>query len=335
MEAFLRSLITHRPFVIQRDQFSSMTQKVEELLGSAKIEAIHADQLWMAQYALQAVDGLLDKNQIRTVLDEHNACYQIFKRLAKGENNPLKKLILEREWRILKDFEASSLRCFDNIVTVTAEDHTTLAELGIPKLKTGYSPVIPICVDPHEFPPVASQPESNKTFEIVHLGTMFWLPNMEGVLWFVNKVWPLVLNEIPQAHFTIIGKKPPVDIQKIPERYPSISVTGFVREPQPYLERAAAFIVPLLSGSGMRVKILDAWRWGIPVVSTTIGAEGISVRPGENIMIADDPQGFAEAVISLLRQPLTRQLLRQNGLRWVEEHYDWQTVYPAWDTIYG
>jgi glycosyltransferase involved in cell wall biosynthesis len=100
------------------------------------------------------------------------------------------------------------------------------------------------------------------------------------------------------------------------------------------LEQAGAFIVPLFSGSGMRVKIVDGWRWGLPVVSTTIGAEGIACQPGENILVADTPLDFAQAVFDVLTQPELAQRLRQAGRRWVEGRYDWRQVYPAWDVIY-
>ena len=95
------------------------------------------------------------------------------------------------------------------------------------------------------------------------------------------------------------------------------------------------FIVPLFAGSGMRVKILDAWRWGLPVISTSIGAEGIGYRDGENILIADEPEAFARAVVRLMIDDGLNQALRQNGRGWVEEHYDWQRVYPAWDAVYA
>ncbi len=335
IRALLLSLVNQRPFVIQRDFLPEMAEKVDQILSSGEIEAVHSDQLWMAQYALRARQNGLVEKPVKTVLDEHNACFQIFQRLAQGETNLLKKLVLEREWRLLKRYEARCLAHFDQTVAVTAEDRATLAGLDVPGFQSRETPVIPISVDPDELPVVAGESEPGEVSEVVHLGTMFWLPNVEGVLWFARQVWPLILKEVPQARFSIIGKNPPAEIQELPEKQPSITVTGFVREPSPYLERAAAFIVPLLSGSGMRVKILDAWRWGVPVVSTSIGAEGIDLRDGENISIADTPQAFGRCVVRLLQQKELRQSMRQNGRRWVETHYDWQTIYPAWEAVYG
>ena len=111
-------------------------------------------------------------------------------------------------------------------------------------------------------------------------------------------------------------------------------LTGYVPDALPWLQRAGVFVVPLLSGGGMRVKIVEGWRWGLPIVSTTIGAEGIDYRHGENILIADTPADFAAAVLRLLGEPELNQRLRTNGRQWVERRYDYRRVYGAWDGVY-
>jgi glycosyltransferase involved in cell wall biosynthesis len=335
IQALLISLVFRKPFVIQRDFHPEMGKKVDEMIATGQFQAVHSDQLWMAQYALRALGAQGGKPPVKTVLDEHNACFQIFQRLAQGEKNPLKKLILEREWRLLRNYEARCLDKFDQTVCITSEDRKTLESLETKRFKDSSKQIIPICVDPQEFPPVAVMSDQSFLKSVVHLGTMFWLPNVEGVLWFARQVWPLVTKHVPHARFTIIGKNPPAEIQSLAIEQTSISITGFVPEPRPYLEQAAAFVVPLLSGSGMRVKILDAWRWGVPVVSTQIGAEGIEVKNGENILLADRAQEFAQAIIRLLQETGLRQALRQNGRLWVEERYDWHKTYPAWEAVYG
>jgi polysaccharide biosynthesis protein PslH len=331
--ALASSLLSGESFIIRRDFMPEMATTVDRLLLSGKFEAVHADQLWMAQYALRAKKVAPGASLI---LDEHNACFQIFQRLALREKNPLKRLLLEREWRMMKRYEAQACAQFDRVVTVTSEDRAILEKLVFSEINN-HKPqfaTIPICVDTHAIRPVTSKAESK---DVLHLGTMFWLPNVEGVLWFAREVWPKVIEHVPQATFTIAGKNPPAEIQSLPANQnggASIQVTGYVPDPQPYLERAAVFIVPLLSGSGMRVKIVDAWRWGLPVVSTTIGAEGIQCRHGENLLIADQADDFARAVVQVLLDPVLSQQLRVNGRRWVEEHYDWHSVYTAWDSIY-
>ncbi len=330
--AFINSLISNSPLIIARDDIREMHTTVNEAITGGDFYAIHCDQLWMAQYA---PDDLGQPGLLK-ILDEHNACFQIVQRLARHERNPLKRLVLERDWRLLKRYEKRTLRKFDKVVTVSQEDRITLTELlHQPENKGQKNPVfstIPICVDTEQVQPV---PIPAEPMSVLHLGTMFWPPNVEGVTWFIDRVWPKVLEEIPQATFVIAGKNPPRQIQERAEDpMQRIQVTGYVPNPQPILEKAGVFIVPLFSGSGMRVKILDAWRWGLPVVSTRIGAEGIDYEDGYHLLIADTAQDFAAAVIQLLNDRARSLELRQNGRRWVEQHYDWKTVYPSWAAIY-
>lgn len=336
--SLLASLARGRSFVIERDYFQSMAARVDRLLASGKFDAVHADQLWMAQYALRVKKYKAGGLAIQTALDEHNACFQIVQRLAEGEANPIKRQVMELEWRALRKFEAQAIGEFDWVTTVTEQDRQTLDGLRQAPERSAEKPhrvpIIPICVDTAVIQPVRANTGAG---DVLHLGTMFWPPNVEGVLWFGQQVWPKIRAAIPEATFTIAGKNPPAEVQALGATnvvQSGIRVTGYVPDPQPYLEEAGVFIVPLFAGSGMRVKIVAAWRWGLPIVSTTIGAEGIEYRDGENILIADDPQAFAEAVIRVLRDTEFNQALRANGRRWVEEKYDWQKVYPAWDEIY-
>jgi len=332
-KALLRSLAQRRPLVIGRDTIQEMQQEIFRLLAADQFGAVHADQLYMAQYGLLARQTA-GMRSLRLILDKHNTDFLIFQRLARAERNPLKRLLYEREWRKLKRFEASVLAQFDHIVTVTDEDRLTLQSLLEPGKRPPFT-TIPICVDTAEAQPVKPA-EAAK--DVLHLGTMFWPPNVEGVLWFAREVWQRVQAQVPEARFTIVGKNPPQEVRALGtsgEQQGGIEVTGYVADPRPYLERAGVFIVPLFAGSGMRVKILDAWRWGLPVVSTSIGAEGIRYRDGENILVADGAEAFAEAVLKLLGDQSLNRALRLNGRQWVEEHYDWRRVYPAWDQIYA
>ena len=162
---------------------------------------------------------------------------------------------------------------------------------------------------------------------------MFWPPNVAGVLWFARDVLPLIWARLPEARFVIVGKNPPAEVQALAAD-PRIQVAGYVADPLPYLQAADAFVVPLFSGGGMRVKILDAWLWGLPIVSTPLGAEGIELRDGENILLAADPASFAEATVRLLTDPALNHRLRTQGRAWVELAYDWQKVYPRIDAVY-
>jgi glycosyltransferase involved in cell wall biosynthesis len=327
--ALTRSLFRGESFIIRRDMVAEMYYLLRRLASERQFDVVHSDQLWMAQYAL-CVKHM--QPAVRLVLDEHNACYQIFERLVQRERSPIKRWLWSREARLLRQYEGDICNRFDRVVTVTEDDRRILVELS--QQNAGNSCIfttIPICLDSRLHPVVIPRGDG---MNVLHLGTMFWPPNVEGVLWFARQIWPQVVAEIPQARFSILGKNPPSEIQVLDDET-QIDVIGYVSDPRPWLERTGVFIVPLLSGGGMRVKIIDAWRWGLPVVSTTIGAEGIAYQVGENILIADSPEEFIAMIVKVLRDKELSQSLRVNGRLWVETHYDWRSAYPAWDEVYG
>jgi len=268
---------------------------------------------------------------IKRLLDQHNATFQIVERLARHEGNRWKRLFLLREARAFARYEADVCRRFDHVTFVTQDDRRALlAQMEGGASMDGRTTVIPICVDTDAVKPVSPTPTP---FRITLVGTMFWPPNIEGILWFWEKVWPQVQAQAPDATLTLIGKNPPDQIRTLCEQA-NVDIPGFVEDLGPYLEETAAFIVPLHAAGGMRVKIIDAWCWGLPIISTTIGAEGIAIRENENILIADTPAGFARAVLQLLGDDELQDRLRLNGRAWVETHYHWQTIYRFWDTVY-
>ncbi|MBK8045649.1 MAG: glycosyltransferase [Anaerolineales bacterium] len=165
---------------------------------------------------------------------------------------------------------------------------------------------------------------------VTFLGGLHWPPNAEGIVWFVRAVWPLIRQQAPNAVLTVIGKDPPAELRDTVLQ--NLDVTGYVDDPMPYLKETAVFIVPLPEAAC--VKILDAWRWGLPVVSSTIGAEGIAVENGENALLADTPEAFAQAVTSVLQNRTVADALAAKGRQTVEIRYNWRTVYRAWNAVY-
>lgn len=318
----LQSLLRGQPFIILRDEVRAMVAAVHRLLHAETFDAVHADQLWMAQYALLAEAA---SPRPRLILDQHNAVHLIPHRMAAGETNPLRRAILAREARTLRRYEAAVCRRFDRVVWVTEEDRRAVAALpGAPPLP---GPVIPICTDPDAVPPVERRPRARR---ITFLGGLHWPPNAQGIRWFAAEVFPRIRARQPDAVLTVIGKNPPAGLDA-----PGVEVTGYVPDPSPYLSETAAFIVPLHAGGGMRVKILDAWIWGLPIVSTPIGAEGIAIRPGEDILIAGDAPAFAGAVLRLLEDESLARRLAAGGRQTVLQKYNWRTVYSAWDGVYS
>jgi len=345
--ALLNSLFTGTPFLIARDWVPEMSeilhatlrhpplsQSPEHREGAVKesqFDFLHADQLWMAQYALSIQSQLPG---IKLVLDQHNAVHLIPHRLADGNTNPLIRRLLWREARLMAHYEAQTCTQFDQVVWVTDEDreavHSSIlsgAERSRAQSKDA-GEVIPICVDPSEIEPVTTL---SKEPTLLFLGGMHWPPNADGVRWFLDAVWPQVKARLPSARMNVIGKDPPSIAREIEE----VHALGYVHEVSPYWQSSRVFIVPLRAGGGMRVKIMDAWARGLPVVSTTIGAEGIDYCDGEDILIADDPKAFAEKILHLLRDDTYARKIGRAGRRSVIGKYNWKTVYQRWHQIYS
>lgn len=314
----IQSLLTGQPFLVVRDHVPEMVNQIHTLVRPERFDVVHADQLWMAQYALAAKAA---SAQTKLILDQHNAVHLIPRRLADEASSPLKKSFLAREARAMAAYETEVCQRFDHVVWVTAEDRQAVAGAAdVP------SSVIPICTDTSMARPIRPAPTRRR---VTFLGGLHWPPNAQGIAWFANQVFPEVRAEIPDAVLTIIGKNPPAGLEG-----EGIEVTGYVVDPLPYLAETGVFVVPLHAGGGMRVKILDAWSWGLPVVSTTIGAEGIEIQPGEDMLIADSAPEFARAVIRVLKDESLAQRLGQSGRQSVVKKYDWRVIYPAWETVY-
>lgn len=328
----LRSIVTNQPFLIARDSVPAMHKLIQEVMReSEQFDAVHADQLWMAPYALRAQSYASNEHRPAVVLDQHNAVYLIPKRMAEETRNPLKLALLRREAHRLAQYEVEVCRKFDQVVWVTKEDYEAVQRHVEDNSATlPVSAIIPICVD---FEPARNIEDTRRARRVTFLGGLHYPPNADGVRWFAEQVFAKVLAAMPDAILTVIGKQPP-DFGGFGIPSANLDVTGYVADPMPYLEETAAFIVPLHAGGGMRVKILDAWKWGVPIISTTVGAEGIHAMPGENILIADAPDDFAKAVILMLENPDRGKHLAQSGRVWVKQRYFWQTTYQQWDQIY-
>lgn len=318
-----RALATGRSFIIERDDVPAMTEAVRQVCARHAIDVAHADQLWMARYAVDAPVR-------RRVLDDHNAVFRVFERLAVGEPSWWKRALWRLEAKRIARYEAAQALRFDRVVFVSEEDRRAVAAVATAAERDALaqrSVVVPICVDPSATEPLDLCPDAHR---VTFLGTMLWPPNAEGVLWFAERVLPAVLEACPQAVFTVIGKQPPAAVQALARRFPGrVEVTGYVADPTPLLRETAVFVVPLLSGGGMRVKILDAWLWRLPVVTTTLGAEGVDVRDGEDVLVADAAEAMAGAVVRLLVGPPERARLGGAGRAAVEARYEAGAMYPA------
>lgn len=330
----LRSYLTGRPFLIERDNLRPMQETVNRLVRENDFHFIHADQLTMVQFALRgaAVAG----KQPRVIFDAHNAVWTIVERMKDNARWFLKP-ILSVEARRVKRYEGELLQMVAHVLAVTDIDRSLLEEalnFSKPKVNARIAPitVIPIAVDTQKLQPVRRKPGSRN---IVTLGTLHYPPNADGIRWFFNEVFPLVRERLPDAALTIIGKNPPPDFIELAERNPGvIKVTGYVDDLRPYLEESALMVVPVRAGGGMRVRILEAFAYAMPVVTTTVGLEGIHGTPGHDVLVADTPAEFASRTVELLLDASLQDKLAANGRKLAAAKYDWQAVLSAMQPIY-
>jgi glycosyltransferase involved in cell wall biosynthesis len=322
------SLLNKQPFLVARDNIAEMQTLVNRLVDSGSIDVVHTDQFTMAQFAR----GLQGK--VPRIFDSHNAMWKLVERTI--ENYPLPiRIALRNEKIYMMKYEHDIIQSFDHTFTVTKIDRDFLLELFAPSERPAIAAKItdtPISVDCDVIQPIT---QLDTSFEIVTLGTLHYPPNADGIRWFLNEVFPLILPHIPQAHLTIIGKNPPDDFIQEAQRIPlSVTITGYVPDLLPYFQKAALVVIPVRSGSGMRVRILEAFAYGLPAVTTTVGLEGIEAQPDRDVIVADDPQTFANAVIRLLEDTRLRHMLAANGRALAEQKYHWQKVLTMMDPIY-
>jgi len=257
------------------------------------------------------------------ILDQHNAVFLAARRMGENGGNPLTRTLFRNEATKLERYERSACAAFDKVVWVSDVDRSALRD------RSRDDQVIPIATDPQKY----ARASRERKFRILFLGGMHWPPNAEGVRWFAETVWPRIAQRDSSAVFTVVGKRPPAELRNLGPG-DRVEATGYVEDIQPYLDETAVFVVPLLSGAGMRVKILDAWCGALPVVSTTLGAEGIETRNGEDILLGDSPEEFADAVLRVLSDQRLAGRIGEGGRSTVERLYDWRKVYRAWGNIY-
>jgi polysaccharide biosynthesis protein PslH len=331
----VQSYLTGRPFLVERDDLRPMQDTVNQLVRENDFQFIHADQLTMVQFAIRGA-SLLPGKRPKVIFDAHNAVWTIVERMKENAHYLLKPFLTVEAKRV-KQYEGELLRTVDHVLTVTDIDRNLLQEAlnySKPRENNHVSSikVIPIAVDTEKLQPIKRRTNSKN---IVTLGTLHYPPNADGIRWFLNEVFPLVREHVPDATLTIIGQNPPQDFIELAERNPGvIKVTGYVDDLRPYLEESALMVVPVRAGGGMRVRILEAFSYAMPVVTTTVGLEGISGMPEHDVLVADTPVDFAYRTLELLDNPSLQEKLSTNGRELVTKCYNWRAVLSAMKPIY-
>ena len=310
-----RGWSTGTPFLVARDRRAAMARIVRERLASGEVDVVHADQLSMAQYLPPS--GKAKPGRLKTVFDAHNAVWKLVQSLAGDQPTVAHRAAAAVEWRLLRGFEGRVCREADLTLTVSTIDARELEKAAGRPFNVA---VAPIGIETQD---VEQTPVSQDHRRILSVATMHYPPNADALRWFRDRVWPLLSDAERSAGLDIVGSRTPRDLVQWSESSAHVQAPGYVPDLAPYYRQAGIFIVPLHAGSGMRVKILEAMARGLPVVSTSIGVEGLPVRDGEQLLVADDPELFSRLVAELLADPDRRRELGA-AAREFSRRYDWR-----------
>ncbi len=315
-----RYLVDPTPYSVAKYRSAPFQERLAHLLRTERFDLVVCD-------FLVPIVNCPDRLPCPGILFTHNVESEIWRRHTETATNPLMRRLLAQQWRRMLRFERDALRRFELVLAVSEADSNTFERLypgaarQVQVVQTG--------VDTDYFRPQTHSGDSpnrvSSTPHLVFTGSMDWLPNEDGMLYFVEDVLPLIRARVPNVTVSIIGRAPTPAVQRLANRA-GIEVTGRVDDVRPHVAAGSVYVVPLRIGGGTRLKIFEAMSMGKAVVSTTIGAEGLPVTNGRDIVIADDPKSFADAVVTLTAEPDVRRDIERAARQLVVDRYDWSAV---------
>ncbi len=305
----LYCLITGKSFHAYRFNSNSWLKPLGKILSDEQFDIIQIETLFMAP----ALDVIKKKSKAKVVLRAHNVEYLIWKRVYLSATNPVRRWYLNHLWKTLRNFEKEMLPQFDGIVPITSQDAELIRKNGIS---------IPIKAIPFGLQAskiattTAPLPDTPIAF---HIGSMDWIPNQEGIKWLIEEVWPRVKMRIPDAILRLAGRNMPQWLLKM--EVPGLEVVGEVADAKEFLLQGTVMVVPLFSGSGIRIKIIEALAHGKAVITTSIGAEGIACVNGRDILLADNAESMTEAIILALTDTQLCTSLGKNAIELIRKQH--------------
>jgi glycosyltransferase involved in cell wall biosynthesis len=314
------------PYLAGKWDSRRLRRTLRRELSDAPVDVVYIDHLGMARY-LPEVKA--ERPSCRVVLDQHNVESDFFEQFAQGKKGP-KRLVAEAEHRLARRFEEKTLRAVDAVVAISTEDAKRFAAMAGVKAH-----VVPVVMTFERKP----RPHPGKP-HFCYVGTLRWKPNVLGLDWFCQQVWPLVRRRLPDATFEIAGvglKQDASGRLVVPKAWdvPGVRTVGFLEDLEPLYQRSLGMIAPVFGGSGVRLKLLEGFRAGMPVVTTPDGAFGLPLEDGREALIANDPEGFAERVERLARDADLRERLREGGYGYLERCHSLEVAQNVMRQVLG
>ena len=308
----IRSFFSSIPYTISKYISRAVLNELDRFISSNKFDLVHIEHLHMA-YCGQYVKS---KYSLPVLLRCHNVESVILRRYLNYEKDPFRQLFIRFQYERLYNYEKKIIKCFDKCIMISKRDKEVI-EIINPQVKvTAINPGMEI---------ISSKRQPVQPQEILFVGTMDWLPNEDSILWFIHRVLPIIQREIKGVTLNVVGANPSPKIKSL-NSFTGINIMGRVKNILNFYERSSVFIVPLRSGSGIRIKIIEAFLMKVPVVSTTVGAEGMELKNGEHILISDGEVEFAEAVVNFLRNTRYAERVSRKGYDFAKKNYNPVTV---------
>ncbi len=314
------------PYLAGKWDSAAVRKALRRELRDSKIDVVYLDHLGMARYLPEV---RAERPSARTVLDQHNVESHFFEQFAERKTGA-KKIAAKAEHRAAARFERASMRAVDAVVAISHEDAKHFDSLaGV------HAHVVPM-VMPFER---RARPRPTKN-NLCYVGNLRWHPNVAGLDWFCRDVWPKIRARVPDATFEIagVGLKPDASGRlPVPDAWkvPGVTTIGFLEDLEPLYERSLAMLAPVFGGSGVRVKMLEGFRAGMPVVTTPDGAFGLPLYDGKEALVANDAEGFAERVERLVKDEAVRQRIREGGYAYLEEHHSLRVAQGVMRRVLG
>jgi polysaccharide biosynthesis protein PslH len=317
------NLFGSMPFNIERFISEKFSAKLKEILQEQSFDIIQFEGTYVAWY----IKVVREFSSCPVVMRSHNIEHIIWQRLSVNEKNPLKRIYFKMLAKRLEKFEAEYYKKFDAVASITFEDTERLSAMGV----KGLHRIIPAGVILDKFrinPKIRKEP-----FSLFILSALEWIPNQEALFWFIKYIWPGLIEKMPHLKLHIAGKGTPLHFFEL--KVKNMFIHGYVEDASSFMQQYDLMLVPLLSGGGMRLKIIEGMSLGKCIVSSAVGAEGIEYTEGKDIIICNKPEEWIKSILDYFHEPEKFSMVEGNAHKLIEEIYENKIVTKQYAELYS